>query len=95
MRIIILSLLMLVVVFFIPAEKCNKKYQFMGLFFLAVVFAFTVLKEVYSFGGELSTLLLLDSDRMEGNLSMLAVYIFAICNVVTLMKCIFYEFRKK
>lgn len=94
MRILIPSLLLLViVVFFMTGEKCTKKIQVTGLFLLVAVFAFTVFRESYYFDCSLKDLLLLEVDRMEGRLSMLAVYIMALCNVIVFLKSTFYRFK--
>ena len=91
MRIIILALVMLAIVFFIPKEKCTIKVQAMALFFLVAVFAFTVFKEVYSFDQNLQDLLLLGTNRLESTLSMLAVYVIALCNVIIFLKSTLYK----
>jgi len=94
MRVFIPSLLLLaIVVFFIPGEKCTKKLQVTGLFFLVAAFAFTVFRESYYFDCNLKDLLLLDVDRMDGRLSMLAVYIMALCNVIVFLKSTFYRLK--
>lgn len=96
MRIIGLSLLMLViVVFFIPGEKCTNKFQITLLFALITVFIITVFREVSYFDGDLKDLLLLEVNRIEGRLSMLAVYFTALCSLIIFLKSAFYKLRFK
>jgi|SRR5690554_4662050 len=96
MRIIGLSLLILItVVFFIPGEKCTKKFQLTLLLALIAVFILTVFREVYYFNGDLKDLLLLEVSRIEGRLSMLAVYFTALCSLIIFLKSTFYRYRSK
>lgn len=95
MRIIILALLMLVIVLLIPGEKCTKRFQVTLLLALIAVFILTVFREVYYFNGDLKDLLLLEVSRVEGRLSMLAVYFTGLCSLIIFLKSTFYKYRRK
>ena len=84
---------MLVIVFFIPGEKCTGKFQLTLLFALIAVFFLSVFREVYYFNGDLKGLLLLEVSRIEGRLSMLAVYFTALCSLIIFLKSTLYRLK--